>query len=32
MTIRNPVEWSVDQFRHAASAAEFGGSCRTPDA
>src|ERR1700726_827361 len=25
MTIRNPVEWSVDQFRHAASAVESGG-------
>jgi uncharacterized membrane protein len=25
MTIRNPVEWSVDQFRHAASAVESAG-------
>jgi len=25
MTIRNPVEWTVDQFRHAASAVESAG-------
>jgi hypothetical protein len=25
MTIRNPVEWGVDQFRHAAVAVETAG-------
>jgi uncharacterized membrane protein len=28
MTIRNPVEWGVDQFRHAALAMETAGSAR----